>query len=286
MRFAVLIGTALVLGTGIEAAAADPPADQLNVVLILADDLGYGDLSSYGATDLKTPNIDGMVASGMRFDRFYANSPVCSPTRAALLSGRYPDLVGVPGVIRTHSDDNWGFLRPGRSCSPRYSSRPATRPSVSARGTSGSRPRTSPTRGFDRFHGFLGDMMDDYLTIAQIRESNLYWQYAVVLLLGREAERLVFGRADRRYLKKDAERIARLYRTFFASEMNGQSFLPTELAGVALERQFPHFLEDELANRHPHIEDDLPITKIENLQLDRQSGLTVVSGVETASSSG
>ncbi len=62
------------------------------------------------------------------------------------------------------------------------------------------------------------------LTIKQIRESNLCWQHAVVLMLGREAERLVFGRADRRYLQEDAGNIARLYLTFFASEMSCQRF--------------------------------------------------------------
>ncbi|MEX2214053.1 MAG: sulfatase-like hydrolase/transferase, partial [Phycisphaeraceae bacterium] len=87
-------------------AFAAPP----NIVIILSDDQGYGDLSSYGATDLKTPHIDKLIASGMRLDSFYANCNVCSPTRAALLSGRYPDLVGVPGVVRTYEKDNWGYL--------------------------------------------------------------------------------------------------------------------------------------------------------------------------------
>ena len=64
-------------------------AQHPNIVLILADDLGYGDLSSYGAEDLDSPHIDALVEAGMRFDQFYANSPVCSPTRASLLSGRY-----------------------------------------------------------------------------------------------------------------------------------------------------------------------------------------------------
>jgi len=63
-----------------------------NILMILVDDLGYGDLSSYGAKDIRTPNIDKLMASGMRFDNFYANCPVCSPTRASLLTGRYPDL--------------------------------------------------------------------------------------------------------------------------------------------------------------------------------------------------
>jgi hypothetical protein len=62
------------------------------------------------------------------------------------------------------------------------------------------------------------------LTIGKIRQSNLRWEYAVVLMLGREAERLVFGRADSRYLREDAECIARLYLTFFASEMTCQQF--------------------------------------------------------------
>src|SRR5690606_37993081 len=88
-------------------------ATRPDVLVILVADLGFGDLSCYGATDLETPNIDALVASGMRFDNAYANCPVCSPTRASLLSGRYPDAVGVPGVIRTHPEDNWGFLDPG-----------------------------------------------------------------------------------------------------------------------------------------------------------------------------
>ena len=54
-----------------------------NILIILVDDLGYGDLSCYGAKDLKTPHIDSLMSDGMRFDSFYANCPVCSPTRAA-----------------------------------------------------------------------------------------------------------------------------------------------------------------------------------------------------------
>jgi arylsulfatase A-like enzyme len=59
-----------------------------DIVLILADDLGCGDLSCYGGKDLRTPNIDRLVAEAMRFDHFRANSCVCSPTRASLLTGR------------------------------------------------------------------------------------------------------------------------------------------------------------------------------------------------------
>ncbi|MGB0144936.1 MAG: sulfatase family protein, partial [Akkermansiaceae bacterium] len=96
------------------ASAADKP----NIVVIIVDDLGYGDLSSYGATDLKSPHIDALMASGLKFNNFYANCPVCSPTRAALLSGRYQELVGVPGVIRTHAANNWGYLIKSSSLLP------------------------------------------------------------------------------------------------------------------------------------------------------------------------
>ena len=65
-----------------------------NIILIVADDLGYGDISSYGCRDIKTPNIDMLASEGVRFTSFYANGPVCSPTRAALLSGRYQQRVG------------------------------------------------------------------------------------------------------------------------------------------------------------------------------------------------
>jgi arylsulfatase A-like enzyme len=136
-----------------------------NVVVILADDLGYGDLSAYGATDLKSPNIDKLIAAGMRFDRFYANCPVCSPTRAALLTGRFPDLVGVPGVIRTHITDNWGYLFPQAILLPQLLKRAGYHTAIVGKWHLGlASPNTPNERGFDHFHGFLGDMMDDYYT--------------------------------------------------------------------------------------------------------------------------
>lgn len=73
---------------------AAPPSPP-NVVVILADDLGWGDLSSYGSTTIKTPNLDRLASEGIRFTQFYAN-PVCAPSRAALMTGRWPVRAGVP----------------------------------------------------------------------------------------------------------------------------------------------------------------------------------------------
>lgn len=136
-----------------------------NILIILVDDLGYGDLSAYGARDLRTPNIDALIAAGMRFDNFYANCPVCSPTRAALLTGRYQDLVGVPGVIRTHPENNWGYLSPQAVLLPALLKPLGYSTAIVGKWHLGLEPPNIPTRrGFDFFHGFLGDMMDDYYT--------------------------------------------------------------------------------------------------------------------------
>lgn len=141
--------------------STNPP----NFVLILADDLGWGDVSSYGATDLHTPNIDALVSRGMKFTNFYANCPVCSPTRAALLSGRYQDLVGVPGVIRTHQNNSWGYLDPDAELMPELLQKHGYKTALIGKWHLGlESPNTPNERGFDVFHGFLGDMMDDYYT--------------------------------------------------------------------------------------------------------------------------
>ena len=89
--------------------AASPP----NILLIFADDHGYGDVSAYHASDVRTPNIDRIGSEGILFTAMRANCTVCSPSRAALLTGRYADRVGVPGVIRTKPEDSWGYFKQG-----------------------------------------------------------------------------------------------------------------------------------------------------------------------------
>ena len=134
-----------------------------NILLILTDDQGYHDVSYYGTKDIHTPNIDQIAASGMRFDNFYANAPVCSPTRAALMTGRYQDYVGVPGVIRTDPDNNWGFLDPKATLLPQKLKMAGYSTALIGKWHLGlDSPNTPVERGFEFFHGWLGDMMDDY----------------------------------------------------------------------------------------------------------------------------
>ena len=74
--------------------------DLPNIILLMADDLGYGDLASYGNPEVKTPHLDTMAAEALRFSRFYAAAPVCSPTRGSCLTGRHPYRYGIPWAGR------------------------------------------------------------------------------------------------------------------------------------------------------------------------------------------
>ena len=73
-----------------------------NFIVFLTDDQGYGDLSCMGCPDFQTPNLDQMADEGTRFTSWYSNSPVCSPSRAALLTGRYPGNAGVRQILSGH----------------------------------------------------------------------------------------------------------------------------------------------------------------------------------------
>src|SRR4051812_43511219 len=79
-----------------DAAPSKPP----NFVIILCDDLGYGDLGCYGNPSIRTPNLDRLASEGMRFTDFYAAECVCTPSRAGLLTGRYPIRSGMEGDKR------------------------------------------------------------------------------------------------------------------------------------------------------------------------------------------
>ena len=80
-------------------------SDKPNIIVILADDLGWAELGCYGSTFNETPNLDNMASQGMRFTDAYAPAPVCSPTRASLLTGQFPARVGITDYLRPDSDN-------------------------------------------------------------------------------------------------------------------------------------------------------------------------------------
>jgi len=146
-----------------------------NIVVILGDDHGYGDISVHNGPHLQTPHIDRIAENGIRFTQFYANSSVCSPSRAALMTGRYPDRVGVPGVIRTHPENSWGYFSQDAVTLPSMLKQKDYHTSIVGKWHLGLEPENHPCkRGFDHFHGFLGDMMDDYYT--HLRHEQNYMQ--------------------------------------------------------------------------------------------------------------
>ena len=196
----MLLGSAVACTSA--ATAVQPVISQRpNVLLILADDLGYGDLSCQGATDLKTPNMDRIFNSGIRFSNCYANSTVCSPSRAALMTGCYPDLAGVPGVIRTQEDNSWGYLSPAAVLLPAELKKAHYQTAIVGKWHLGlESPGLPNQRGFDQFYGFLGDMMDDYYTHIRDGENYMRINEEVVSPKGHATEIFTDWAVD--YLKK------------------------------------------------------------------------------------
>lgn len=141
-----------------------------NVILVMTDDQGYGDLSCMGSRDVSTPCIDTLAASGARFTDWYSNSPVCSPSRAALLTGRYPGNAGVRSILAGH--------RRASGLSPRVPTIAAAlkdlgyRTGLVGKWHLGTAAPSRPNRhGFDSFYGFLAGCIDYYSHI-------FYWGMA------------------------------------------------------------------------------------------------------------
>lgn len=132
-----------------------------NIIMIMTDDQGYGDLSCMGAEDFVTPHLDRMAAEGARFDCMYSNSPVCSPSRASLLTGRYPGYAGVRSILAGH-----------RRASGLTAATPTIGTAVKGQGYHtgivgkwhlGLQPQCRPNaNGFDEFYGFLAGCIDYY----------------------------------------------------------------------------------------------------------------------------
>lgn len=144
---------------GLLALAAAPREQSMNVVVILADDLGYGDLGCYGSRVNRTPNLDRLALDGVRFTGHYSCSPVCSPARAALLTGQVPERTGVTGVLREEHDDS-GLALGLRTMADHFraSGRKTALIGKWHLGMNGAyRPNR---RGFDYFWGFLNGVID------------------------------------------------------------------------------------------------------------------------------
>lgn len=133
-----------------------------NVLLILADDLGYGDLSVMGGTDIQTPNIDQLFLDGLTFTNFYANSSVGSPTRASLLSGKYPGTAGVQGPVRENKSNSWGQFNCDTTLAAHFQTAGYITALIGKWGLGFGSPNLPNEKGFDLFVGFLGDKIENH----------------------------------------------------------------------------------------------------------------------------
>ena len=128
-----------------------------NIIFTLADDLGYGDLSCYGHPDFKTPRLDRLGAQGVRFLHSYANSPVCSATRTALITGRYQyrPRLGLEEPLLNPRDDVG--LPPGTPTLPSALKRAGYATMLIGKWHLGMRPKFGPhLSGYDEFFGIRG----------------------------------------------------------------------------------------------------------------------------------
>jgi len=132
-----------------------------NVVLILMDDMGYGDIGSYGVRDARTPNLDRLAREGVRLTNSYSNGANCTPTRAALISGRYQQRVGLEWPLGEAEKDR-GLPVTGRSL-PALLKSNGYATGLVGKWHLGFKPELGPNaQGFDEFFGFLSGAVDYY----------------------------------------------------------------------------------------------------------------------------
>lgn len=137
-----------------------PESNQHNVVLIMADDMGYNDLGCYGNPSHHTPNIDRLAASGFMLTDYHSNGVVCSPTRASLLTGLYPQEAGVEGVVTSKSHRERG-MSPGKFTLAEYLKKSGYATAIFGKWHLGYQPEFGPNvQGFDQFTGFVSGNVD------------------------------------------------------------------------------------------------------------------------------
>lgn len=140
---------------------------QPSIILIMADDLGYGDLGCYGSKHIQTPNIDRLAASGIRFLDYHSNGAVCSPTRAALMTGRYQQRSGIEGVVSAAGHRHTG-LSPEECTIGDYLGSKGYKTGIIGKWHLGYDTAFSPlNNGFDYFKGYVSGNIDYHSHIDQ-----------------------------------------------------------------------------------------------------------------------
>jgi arylsulfatase A-like enzyme len=170
------VAALVLLAGGLAPAAGQAVADRSqrpNVVLIITDDVGYGDFGAYGVTDIRTPNVDRLAREGVKLTDFYA-APVCTPTRAMLMTGRYQQRVGLEIALPSTGPRDGGLRPTGRTL-PQLLKNNGYATGLVGKWHLGWRPEFSPNaHGFDYFFGFKSGAIDFYTHQAAAGLDDLY----------------------------------------------------------------------------------------------------------------
>ena len=200
-------------------------SDQPNILFILADDLGYGDLGCYGRVDIHTPHLDRLAASGVRFTAHYANGPECTPTRTALMTGRYPQRIGglecaigtgnvgrYPDAVKLRERHELG-LPPEENFLLKGLKHAGYRTAITGKWHLGYEPHFAPhLQGFDETFYCVGGGMDYFHYTDTVDEYNLFEDGKPVKTEGYFTD-LLTDRAVS-FLKRDHDRPFFLYIPF------------------------------------------------------------------------
>ncbi len=152
-------------------------AKRPNIVLIMADDLGYGDIGCYGGW-IPTPNIDALARGGMRFTDYHSNGPVCSPTRAALLTGRYQQRCGVDAVVTANGPARETGMAQQETTFAEVLKQRGYVTGLFGKWHVGYRVEFNPTKqGFDEFIGYVSGNVDYHTHIDQAQIAD-WWKGA------------------------------------------------------------------------------------------------------------
>jgi len=177
-----------------------------NLVILLADDLGYGDLGCTGCPDIETPHIDSLAADGVHFQHAYSNGPVCSPTRAALLTGRYQQRVGIDHVIYANEKKR-GMTLKARTL-PEELKKSGYTSALIGKWHLGYPKKFFPTRqGFDEFVGFVSGNIDYFAHTDRLDVPDLWRGEKAIAdprymteLIGDESLKFIDRNVDRPFL--------------------------------------------------------------------------------------
>lgn len=153
----------------------NPKPSRPNVVFILADDLGWGDLSCYGRPDYRTPNIDLLASQGTKFTNAYSASAVCTPTRCGFVTGRYPARLKIGLAEPLRLDNNLVGLDPGHPTIASLLKQSGYDTALIGKWHLGFRPEWGPNaHGFDEFFGILAGAGDYFLHKNGLGQPDLY----------------------------------------------------------------------------------------------------------------